>query len=263
MKKHPLQVLLSLVFAGILSLSCNMTSTIFATPTPTVTNTPTITPSPIPTNTPTPTPTLTPLPSGILINEEPDGSTEFIDYDGGYKLVAPSGWTAIPLEKEKIDEILSASIEQNPQYEAIISYLNSVDSSVYRVFFFDFRSEHTNGQFASNINVIFQKDDLTSGIPLNFIVSSTAENLKMILPDVEVLSTGIRTLDSGIELGEIEVSQIVTNAVGTKTSIYQKVIIFKAGGGVVDITFSLPIDQQEILQPEIDDLVDSIMLLSL
>jgi hypothetical protein len=262
MKKHPFPILLLLTVVGILSISCNMTSAIFATPTPTITNTPTITPSPTPTNTPTPAPTLTPLPSGIRINKMPDEGTEFIDYDGRYKLTVPAGWTAIPLEKETIDESLSLATEQNTQLEAIIDYLHSVDESIYRVFFFDFRSEYADGKLISNINVIYQKDELVSSMPLDFIVSSTEESLPAMLPGAEVLSTNISTLSSGIEVGELDITQNTMAFDGTEVSMYQKIIIFKTEDGMVNITFSLPIKQRDTLQPEIDQVIASIALLS-
>ena len=202
------------------------------------------------------------MPSGILINEIPDGGTEFIDYDGGYKLVAPPGWTAISLEKEKIDEILSSTTEQNSQYETIIEYMSNVDESVYRAFFFDFRSENTSGKFVSNVNVIFQEDKLVSSMPLDFIVSATEENLTAMLPESKVLSTDIITLESGIQAGEIQIIQEMSAFDGTKTSVYQKIFIFLNNGGMVNITFTLPIEQQDTLQPEIDQFVDSIVLLS-
>src|SRR5512142_2060058 len=72
----------------------------FATATPTATAT--FTPSPTPTFTPTFTPTPTPLPTGKLKEEQPDGTTLFTDYDGGYQVTFPQNWIVVLLEKDEL-----------------------------------------------------------------------------------------------------------------------------------------------------------------
>jgi hypothetical protein len=108
-----------------------------ATPTATVTFTPSLTPSPTPTHTSTPTP----LPTGRLKEEQPNGTTLFTDYDGGYQMTFLQDWTVVILEKDNINEILDSLPEQEQNVSDLIEFAKNADTNgIIRVFGFNFKA---------------------------------------------------------------------------------------------------------------------------
>lgn len=229
---------------------------LFATATPTATAT--FTPSPTPTSTPTLPPTPTPHPTGKLKEVQSDGSTLFIDYDGGYQLTFPEGWVAVILEKDDLQEAFNNIPEQEENISALIEMAKAADANnLIRIFGFNIKAQQ--GGYAPNVNVSYDTNPLLAAISLKDLVDATVGYYPSM--GIEVINSGVETTASGMETGVIEAAWSLNAPDGKKVALQQKQIIFKSGEGVGIVTFSTIKDAKVDLSDDINKLIESIQLL--
>jgi hypothetical protein len=254
-------VFLILIFSFV-ALTCNSTAGLpnpFATGTPSPTTTPTSTPSPTPTLTPTITPT--PLPTGSLKKVQSDGTTLFTDYDNKYEIVFPSGWTAISLTTDDLNNLLDLASKNNPGLENTITALKGLDPNVFRIFVFDFRSEHMVNGYPASINIAAQSNTVMNGMSLQNIVDQTEQSLPQIYKGIKVLSSKVTKTGSNIPIGVIEMNLSFATGTGSKVPVYEQLVILKMPEVVVTVTLAVPTSKKAILVPEFKVVIDSIKLL--
>lgn len=242
------------------SISCGVSgiSGLFATetPTPTSTFTPTVTPSP--TATPTNTPTATPLPTGAVTEEQADGSTAFIDYDNGYRLIIPEKWLVLPLSSEDIVDILDNVAEKNPDFEAIAKSFSQLDPDVIRLIALNENLEYTANGFSTNLTITAIEDKIMSSMPLDFVTGAVEESLKQqgatVVSEFQPSSKNA----NGVEIGSFEFQQETPTATGGKAKVQSKTLIFKSNGKLIMIQLAMPQKFAGEITPVLDQIVETI-----
>lgn len=257
-----------LIFTLMGSLACNATNltNLFATMTPTPTNTPTSTPTPsstptpIPTSTPPPTPT--PLPTGTVKEDQPDGTVRFIDYDNQYEVILPAGWTAVSLNSDDLNKMLSEASKSNPGLEKTLAILKDMDPDVFRVFVFDFQAGHFVNGYSSNINVVVQNNAILKAMSIQAVLDANTQSMPQLYKGIKIISSKIIQTTSNLSIGVIETNWSVATSTGSKIPLYQQMIIFKTPQGIATITLSTPISNQKKITPEFEQMIDTLKILN-
>ena len=252
--------ILLLAFASISCGAANLPFLATKTPTPTSTLTPsptiTSSPSATPTNTPTSTPT--PPPSGRIKKEQSDGSTLFIDYDGNYQITIPPEWLLVIAQKEDIDELLEAFPSDSDFIPFIEGIRDSQDETL-RAFIFNF--DNISEDYTPNINIGYQAGGLMSRMTTDEIVDTFINVLPAIIPDLNIVDSGITNTSSGIEVGFLKATWELELANGLRMEIRQKQVYINNGEGVITITLSEDRNAQVELEAEFDRIINSLQLL--
>jgi len=264
MKRNKLPAVIALLILALTlsSISCGVSglSSLFATetPTPTSTFTPTPTFTPSPTSTPTNTPTATPLSTGAFTEEQADGSTVFIDYDNGYRLVIPENWLVLPLSSEDIVDILDKVAEKNPDFEEIAKTFSQLDPDVIRLIALNENNKYTNNSFATNLTITAIKDKVMSSMPLDFVTGAVEESLKQqgatVVSEFQPASANA----NGVEIGSFEFQQETPTAKGGKVKAQSKSLIFQSNGKLIMIQLAMPQQFAEELTPVLDQIIETI-----
>lgn len=231
------------------------------TPTPTLTFTPTPTFTPSPTPTPTQTPSPTPVPAGVEILDQSDGSTVFIDYDNNYEITLPADWFILPLSAEDIGEIMSEAESQNPDLQQAVEAFKKLDPDIIRVIAINKDSKYIYREFSSNISVTALKDELLSAMPVVFVtgvLESQLEKGGATIIQVDDLSI---TNSNGVEVGLLEFKQTAPTASGAVITAQSKVLVFQAGGALINIQIAVPEQFAGELFPVMDAIAESIKVL--
>lgn len=231
----------------------HMTFTDTPTPTTTYTPNPTITFTPSPTPTPTQSSTPTPLPTGVSIETQSNGSTQFRDHDAGYWFTIPEKWIPVTIELDGIDTAIKALGEDNPYLIALATNQSDLKQEGYRLFMFDPRPGHTQKGFTSNISIrIFTDADSRSGSP-NQIADSWLKDLKKNDPGLKV--DVLHTMQNGGVATWLEFDKSITPlGKSQRLVIHETYLIFQAWRALVIINLSTPKDISSVVDADLDAL---------
>ncbi len=244
-------------FLVLISLACQAVANLpnpFATATPTAT--PTFTPSPTPSPTPTSTSTPTPLPTGRAKISQPNGSTDFVDYDYGYKLNAKKGWTVVSLDEEDINQLAKMLSKTSPNDQSAMDMIQSMNPEVDRALLFDFKDTSDSGYTP---NVIFSVED--HPILQNMSITEIVQALQDTAPrskDIQIISAEVKTNALGLELGDVKVSY---NDRANGIKLYQELIYFKSSKATMYAELFAELDSRDTVAPLFNQIVDSIQIL--
>lgn len=228
----------------------------FATATPTATAT--FTPSPTPTPTATHTPTPTPRPTGRLKEEQPEGQTVFTDYDNGYQLSFPRGWSVVIPGKDDLQKILDSVPEQEGNISDVIEIAKSAEvNNLIRAFAFNFKAQQ--GIYTPNINIAYDTSPLVALMSLEDLLDFTLGYFPSL--GIEVVHSEIKETSSGIETGRIEAEWTAQVSANEKVDLSQVQVFFRSGEGYVIMTYTTVQDATVDLGDDMDELIESIQLL--
>ncbi len=203
--------------------------------------------------------TATPRPTGVLKEEQSDGTTLFTDYDSGYQIAFPKGWTVVIPDEGDISETLSNIPEQEENISKLIEAAKSADANnILRVFGFNLKAQQ--GAYTPNINISQNTNSLLAATSLKDLVDATVTYFPSI--GIEVLSSEVKTTASGTEIGVIETQWSMNAPSGEKTDLRQKQVMFKSEAGVVILTFSTVKDATVDLSADVDKVIESCQLLN-
>jgi len=243
-------LVLTVLVAATLACRAGALTNLFATSTPTPTNTPTTTPTPThtptptPTNTPTQTPTFTPtptpLPTGVMVAEQPDGSTLFVDYDNKYQLSLPKDWAVIPIGADDIADILDGLAQKNPELAKAADAFRDLDPNIFRLIAMPTDIKYMVSGFATNMNVTVFDNDVLAKMPLSFVTGALEETFKN--QGAKILTEGVNTVDNqnGVEMEYLDLEQVTPTATGARVTIRMRVVVFQANNRVIMITLGTP-----------------------
>lgn len=202
--------------------------------------------------------TATPRPTGLLKEEQSDGATLFSDYDGGYQITFPEGWTVVIPEEEDISEALSTIPEREENISKLIEAARSADvNNMIRAFGFNLKAQQ--GEYTPNINISRNTNSLLLAASLKDLVDATVAYYPSM--NMEVISSGVKKTASGMEMGVIEAQWTMNAPGGEKIDLQQKQVMFKSEGGVVILTFSTVRDATVDLTADVDEVIESFKLL--
>ncbi len=254
------------VYMGLLALaalSCsgvadipNMFATETPTPTITYTPSPTFTPSPTPTETLTPSPT--PLPTGVMVEEQADGSTLFIDYDNHYQLTLPKDWIVIPLSSKDIASIINDLSKKNPELKDMAETFQRLDPDVIRVMALHSNPKYVANGYSTNLTLTAIEDALLSAMPLEFVTGAIEGSLEEQGATLLTHGETVKQNSNGVEIGTFEFEKVTPTAQGNKVKVRSRAIVFQTNGKIIMLQLSTLQQFGDELSPVLDDVADSI-----
>lgn len=202
--------------------------------------------------------TATPLPTGIVKEKQSDGSTVLTDYDGGYQLTFPDGWTVVIPDEDDINQALSNIPEQEENISKLIEAAKSADANnMIRVFGFNLKAQQ--GLYTPNINISHNTNSLLTATSLKDLVDATVQYYPSM--NIEVLNSEVKTTASGTEIGVIETQWSMNAPSGEKIDLKQKQVMAKTEEGIVVLTYSTVKDATVDLTVDVDKVIESFKLL--
>ena len=213
------------------------------------------TPTPIPSLTVTPVPTTVVSSQGTSLVIHEDQSTLFTDHKAGIQLTFPAGWLAIRVGEPEYYRAAEKVGTQNTWFLEEVASLQSLDPNVFRLHAYDLHPEHVLNEALPKINIVFLQEDERTLRRIEVeertsVQGSVQKGHKHLSSDFQVLS--------GIE---VLIYQEQWDAVSFPTTHY-KATIFKVPAGTVFIDFMIASEQQDALEPEWKQIVESITLLT-
>lgn len=258
--QHTMPAVALVVLLAVAMLACSSVGNLpnpFASPTPTATLTPT--PTATPTSTPTSTPTVTPLPAGTVIEDLPGGGSRFVDYDGGYSIDIPARWSAVQLEQEDWQDVLTQTGANDPDIQNLIELAKQAPPGTYRLIAFD---QTPADNFMVNFNVVMMRSSLFASMPLDAMVSVALDQMKAQLPSLKIkqLETGRNA--HGLEMGAAEILLTMQRPGSGTVKVLERQHYFQTDSGLVIITFSAPSSHASGLLPAFDEVLDGIQIMA-
>ncbi len=185
---------------------------------------------------PTPTPT---VPAGVEA-----ASASFIDDQGGYQLSLPAGWTSLEATSQEAGQILSAAAFQNPGQSGFYQ----LDKGLIRLIALAGPEDHA-------ASLIADLDPESQGLPVDFLLASSAQQSQDILPGAQLLKAEVQTNQHGVEIGEME---IILPARETSTDMYERKLILQTRKGCLWITMLVDAKARSQVIPQLDAIAASI-----
>ena len=213
----------------------------------------TATPIPSPTETRVPTPVVSA--QGTSLVTQADGSVFFVDNKAGIQMTFPAGWLAMRVGEPEYYIAAEKVGTQNEWFLEEIAWLQSLNLDVFRLHAYDLHPEHVLNDILPKINVVFiQEDERTlrqiEADERTLIKRSVKNGHKHLSSDFQVLS-GLDVL----------IFQSQWDAISFSAAHY-KGTFFKVPAGTVVLDFYIASEQQEALEPEWKQVVESITLLN-
>jgi len=212
--------------------------------------------APTPTIVPTETPVETAVVSaqGTSLETQADRSILFTDHKVGIQVTFPAGWLTMRVGEPEYYLAAEKVGTQNAWFLEEIASLQTLDLNVFRLHADDLHPEHVLNNVLPKINIVFRQDDKRTlkqieADELTLIKRSVKNGHKYLSSDFQVLS-GLEVLIFQSQWGSESPTTHYTGA------------FFKVPSGTVFIDFYVPSEQQAALEPEREQVVQSIRLLT-
>jgi hypothetical protein len=253
-------------FAGILALavlSCSGTSSIsslFVTQTPTPTHTftpsPTLTHSPTSTPTQTPSPSPTPLPTGVIAEEQQDGTTLVMDYDNHYQYILPENWKIAFTSHADLQQAMTGA-DMDPEFADMVENFKKMDPDVFRLAALNRDPRYTAADSPTILTANAYSDEVASSMPMAFVTAMIEDSL---LKDAKSTSWDVIDNGNGVEVGRVTGDVVFNFPDGSKYNVQQIVIAFQANGKLILVDIAAPQEYGQEIMTSFDGMIDSIMV---
>ncbi len=263
------------------SLACqNPVAMLLATATPTATNTPTQTATPTatatatatatPTNTPTATatatetatPTNTPIPPSPtpvpdIIAEVMDNETvKITDRPYGYSFMLPIEWQVADVSTSEIKVVFNQAGSDSDFIDFATTSVSSMPKTT-RIFGSDSDPDHMSQ--TSRPLIYSTINEAAFGMDLQMILDSSEEAFTQFFSGTTIISSGVRELENGTEIGELELTLSISMG-GVTVTVYEHMIMFYAGDSLIMVVLGINDDMSSEMMPTFESIVNSIEL---
>lgn len=142
---------------------------------------PTSTSVPTSTSTPEPTPTPTEIPQPYTIGIGGDSWQKYTNHRYRFSLLLPPNWAVIDFSGENFEDMVSATLDQNPQLGTIytMDVFKSLATSGVKLMAIEVDEDAASAEFMTNLNVVVL--DLTYDITLDEYIEFSMLELKNLL----------------------------------------------------------------------------------
>lgn len=224
-----------------------------ATPTATLTSTPTQTFTPTPS--PTVTATATPHPTGMLTQEQPDGTLLIGDHDNAYQFLLPANWAIAFSSQEDLKQAIQAMSEKDPEFARMAEQFKDVDPQLFRLAAVNINRNYRNADLPTLLTVNVYTDPVAGTMPMAFVTAMIEDN---ILAGATSTSWDIRNNSNQVEVGIVRGTRTISISNGVHGTFEELVIAFQANKKLIAIEIATPPKFAEQIFAPFDDLIDSI-----
>ena len=192
--------------------------------------------------------------AGTSLVKLEDGSTQFKDYKAGVQITFPSNWMPIRVGEPEYYKASEKWGTKNAWFLEEIGWIQNLDVNVFRVNAYDTEPKHLFYGTFPKINVVFHQGDTHT------LKQIEANEKRLIETSVQsehkFLSSSFQETSGGLQVLVFQSqwkaqSDEITHYTGT---------YFQLPTGLMFIDFYIPADQQEVLEPELAQIIKSITL---
>lgn len=214
----------------------------------------TATPSPTITPTLTPTPRISLYGTSLVIQE--DQSALFTDHKAGIKLTIPPGWMPIRVNEDEYYKAFALDVVlENPPINEHLTAIQNANLKYHRIGAVDVHPEHIVNGIITYFNVIFEDGDMRTLEKWD----RAERDRRPPLAHYKFLRSSYPKLENGTRILVIEESW---DASGNKGTIYYRGIFFSLPTGTVVLDFYTNNNFKDTVLPDLDQIVNSLTLLS-
>jgi hypothetical protein len=210
-----------------------------------------VAPTSAPVQEPTELPAISSYGTSLSIRE--DGSKQFVDYRAGVQLIFPPNWLAVRVGEPEYYKAWEKEGAGNPYLLDAITSIQNLDLNRFRVTAYDMHPEHVLYDNLPKINIVFVQDDPRTLKQ----VERDERKAKSPLAQRKFLPSAYQKTPEGLEFLIMQYQWKSSNANMSYTSLY-KGVLFKVSTGTVALDLFIPAELKETLQPEFDQIVNSI-----
>jgi hypothetical protein len=202
---------------------------------------------------PTPSPVISSYGTSLTVRD--DGSKQFIDHRAGVQIIFPPNWLAMRVGEPEYYEAWEREAAGNPHLLDAITSIQTLDLDHFRVTAYDMHSEHILYGNLPKINIVFVQDDPRTLKQ----VERDERRANSPLAQQKFLPSVFQETPDGLQIVVIQYQWKSSHANMSYKSLY-KGVLFKVPNGTVAIDLFIPSELQETLQPEFDQILDSLTL---
>ena len=212
------------------------------------------TPSLAPTETHTPEPKISS--SGTSLIYRTDGSTRFVDYVAGAQIDFPSGWLIIRTGEQEYYAAWEKPETNHPVFLDIFASMQNLDPKVFRMTALDIRPDLMSDEDVPQMEVVFNQGDTRT---LNQVKKAEIETPPP-LTGYKLLSSKLFEASQGIQALNLEIQWNYTDSTGKLATGYRKRVVFDIPTGIMAVDLIILNDKKDLLMPEFDQVLNSIIL---
>jgi len=191
--------------------------------------------------------------SGTSLVKLGDGSTQFKDHRAGIQIIFPPHWMPIRVGESEYYAASEKWGTQNAWFLEEIGWIQNLDVNLFRVNAYDTEPTHLFYGTFPKINVVFHQGDTRT------LKQVEADEKKIIANSAtrdKFLSSSFQETPSGLPILVFQSEwKAQSYDIGHDTGTF-----FKVPTGMIFIDFYIPSDQQEVMEPERAQIVESITL---
>jgi hypothetical protein len=192
----------------------------------------------------------------MTLDEQPDGSTLYRDYESGMELSIPSTWVVMSANMEDFEASLAQLSDENPEMAAAMQALSGMDGDVFRVIAFE--TENYTPAYVTNFTVIQAEDAVSASLPMDMLTDMTVQQLAAQYSAANVMGSGVIQTSSGVETGYVELEMPLNLQDGTVFEAYQKQYYLAHNDYIMVVTFATPRDLGATTVVLFDQIMDQI-----
>jgi len=209
---------------------------------------------------PPPTVTATSQPSltGSILTLQPDGSTLFVDENGGYQISVPMGWLPVRVNEKEYYDAWSLPAAADSHIQAALQAVQKQDPQTFRLLVLDIQEGHIQNELVTNVNLIWDPS-LTLSFDSEEDLQKVADNLPSIVPGLTVSSVEIAVpADGAMPFGLIKSKIDGVNSSSAPVTLYQEQAYFNLKEGTLAISFTTESGFIETAEPVFGEMLKSI-----
>lgn len=199
---------------------------------------------------------------GMALEKQPEKTTRFTDYNGGYEITFPVGWLAVRPGDEEFNTVLATEGAKNAMLaDQMKTDISLYDTNRHRVFSYPLRPDIKKDAIFGFSKIGLEMDD----VPINnnsmgvWVRSFEASNTS---PGLRVTATKIEKNGNGISFMVVKGRFSLKTESGDLIPFSITSFFFKpTPDSLVSVTITVLQDYQKQLSPDLDAIRESIKLL--
>lgn len=196
---------------------------------------------------------------GTSLTKLTDGSALFTDQRAGVQITFPANWLAMRVGEPEYYQAWEGPAAGNLILLDAITSAQNLDLNTYRIVAFDIDPDHVLYENIPKINVVFVQGDVRTLRQVEYDERTQSSILK----GYKFLPSEFKKTSSGLEVLILKHQWEATTSTTHETYTgYYKGFLFKVPDGTVAIDLFIPLDQQEPLELELDQIIDGVTLLN-
>jgi hypothetical protein len=181
------------------------------------------------------------------------------DFDNGYTVTLPAGWTVVPLSGLDMTTILETVAESNPGLpDAPTDCFGDIEPETIRAIALYPKEEFVTDALAPNIGVVRIDDPLAAKIPMNYLLPNVVSDREK---DGTVTGSEIRETAEGLQVGVVNVEADCPTPSGAIVPTVQRVGVFQTSKVAIAMALMVQAEFADDLLPVADAVIASIKLL--